>query len=604
MQNNFDTYNYMKHIFLVFASILLVCTVSFVLLDKLQEDKLQVQLENKVESVMSQTVTDMELMLYPSLVSSVVLSESDAMIHAMELNHRDKLIDQLVLMAKSYPVLTQVRILDKDGFEYCRVNSSNQGISVVSDNELQDKSKRDYYLNTKDMTDGQIYVSKLEYNMEHGELSFPLEPVIRVIKPIDSESGRLGFLVLNMAFDKMIERLVYPDMPESSGVFFLDSDNRVMLEKTAGDIEIHLATDSLNSQLSSEVKAWHQMSSSIRINDYYFHQKQFQIKPGIQLLPDDLVFNNKDQPLFNIVVYSRVIPVGFWHSIEKIDRTIIVIAILLSVLLLVIFSVGRLQLERRQSLISELNDELIISQAKLNIKKRKLQTLVSTLEHKNKLLKEFSTIVSHNFRSPVSSLGLLVGYFNENYEDMDKAELKEIVGNLNIASKSFNLLAEDLTTTINVLNREELSLQKVNIRRVVDTILLKFDEEVKNSVINFELSAWSFIAYNEEYMLLILDNLFTNAFIYKSKKRTLKISLTTSMINEKMVLQFEDNGQGLDLDLHSNNVFGMHRTFHENSEGRGMGLFLVKLYVENMGGNVFVESKPDVGTKFTLIFGS
>lgn len=35
-----------------------------------------------------------------------------------------------------------------------------------------------------------------------------------------------------------------------------------------------------------------------------------------------------------------------------------------------------------------------------------------------------------------------------------------------------------------------------------------------------------------------------------------------------------------------------------------MGLFLVKLYVENMGGNIFVESESDVGTKFTLIFGS
>lgn len=595
----------MKQLLLVFASVILVCVLSFRLIQDLQQGKQRSLVQNQVENVLNQSITDLELLIYPSLVSAVVLSNSDEMVEALKEKNKGKLVRQLSLLAQSYSALSQVRILDEGGVEYCRVNRSANGVILVPEEDLQDKSGRDYFIEATEMTKGHIYVSQLEYNKEHGELSYPLEPVIRVISPIDAENNRLGYLIFNIAFDKILRKLSYPEELHDIGVYITDLDKKVLLLKDVEGINVvtpDSGVDYLDSKLVDEVLKSDYQKGAFYDESYYIDQEKFQLNTKTHLLPKGLLFHKGSEPIFRIVVTREILPIGFWSSLEQLDRFLLSGGLVVSVALLIAFAIGRVQIEKRQKLISELNDELIISQARLNTEKRKLQSLVSRLAHKNSLLKEFSTIVSHNFRSPVSSLGLLVGYFKENYKSMEHAELKEIAGNLTIASKNFNTLADDLADTIGVINNEEIKLQKVNLRKVADRVLEKYRYEMKDSTVQFHMSEWSMIVYNEEYLRMILDHLFSNSFHYRSSKRKLIIALTTSTVNEKMVLQFEDNGQGLDLDLHANNIFGMHRTFHENPEGRGMGLFLVKLYMENLGGNVFIESKPNVGTKFTLMF--
>jgi signal transduction histidine kinase len=49
-------------------------------------------------------------------------------------------------------------------------------------------------------------------------------------------------------------------------------------------------------------------------------------------------------------------------------------------------------------------------------------------------------------------------------------------------------------------------------------------------------------------------------------------------------------------------LFGLHKTFHDNKEARGVGLFLTKTQVEAMGGTVAAESEVDKGTTFIIRF--
>lgn len=46
----------------------------------------------------------------------------------------------------------------------------------------------------------------------------------------------------------------------------------------------------------------------------------------------------------------------------------------------------------------------------------------------------------------------------------------------------------------------------------------------------------------------------------------------------------------------------MYKTFHKNSDSRGIGLFITKNQIEAMGGTVSVDSKVDHGTTFTITF--
>lgn len=65
-------------------------------------------------------------------------------------------------------------------------------------------------------------------------------------------------------------------------------------------------------------------------------------------------------------------------------------------------------------------------------------------------------------------------------------------------------------------------------------------------------------------------------------------------------MTFEDNGLGIDLEKHKDKVFGMYRTFHQNTNAKGIGLFITRNQIESLGGSIQIESTVNVGTKFTL----
>ena len=73
------------------------------------------------------------------------------------------------------------------------------------------------------------------------------------------------------------------------------------------------------------------------------------------------------------------------------------------------------------------------------------------------------------------------------------------------------------------------------------------------------------------------------------------------MLENHIHVSITDNGLGIDLKRHGGKLFGMYKTFHGNEDARGIGLFITKNQIEAMGGSIEVESKPQLGTTFTII---
>ena len=69
-------------------------------------------------------------------------------------------------------------------------------------------------------------------------------------------------------------------------------------------------------------------------------------------------------------------------------------------------------------------------------------------------------------------------------------------------------------------------------------------------------------------------------------------------------LLVSDNGIGMDLDAIKYKIFGLNQTFHHNKDGKGLGLYLVKTQLEEMGGSIEVESEIDKGSTFIITFKS
>jgi len=104
------------------------------------------------------------------------------------------------------------------------------------------------------------------------------------------------------------------------------------------------------------------------------------------------------------------------------------------------------------------------------------------------------------------------------------------------------------------------------------------------------------------YLDSILINFLSNAIKYRSPERDPIITLTLTEEDGRVVLAISDNGIGIDLERHGQKLFGMYRTFHDNKDARGIGLFITKNQLEAMGGMVKVSSTVGQGTTFSLSF--
>jgi signal transduction histidine kinase len=78
------------------------------------------------------------------------------------------------------------------------------------------------------------------------------------------------------------------------------------------------------------------------------------------------------------------------------------------------------------------------------------------------------------------------------------------------------------------------------------------------------------------YLDSILLNLVTNAIKYRSPNIPPVIEMSAKNEDEYLLLSFKDNGLGLDLAKFKDKLFGMYKTFHDNPNSRGIGLFITK----------------------------
>ncbi|OCC28252.1 Histidine kinase [Leptospira interrogans serovar Canicola] len=100
----------------------------------------------------------------------------------------------------------------------------------------------------------------------------------------------------------------------------------------------------------------------------------------------------------------------------------------------------------------------------------------------------------------------------------------------------------------------------------------------------------------------ILLNFLTNAVKYRHPDRVPEITLNAERQENRLILSIKDNGLGIDMKKYGDKLFGMYKTFHNNKDAKGIGLFITKNQVEAMGGKIEVESRLNNGTTFRIIF--
>jgi len=226
---------------------------------------------------------------------------------------------------------------------------------------------------------------------------------------------------------------------------------------------------------------------------------------------------------------------------------------------------------------------------------------LSKLFDKNNKLLDFCYIISHNLRGPISNLFMILNLMESTDSIQEitllQSKIRKIIENLDL---TFN----ELLNSIQIIEEKELIYSENNISNTIDTVLENLGMDINNSraIIDVELSDCKSIKAPASYFQSILYNLISNAIKYRSPERRLIIKIRTFLNKDNILLTITDNGLGINTKKYENSLFKLGKTFHEHSSARGFGLFLTRNQVETIGGSIWLESIPNLGTTLFVQF--
>jgi signal transduction histidine kinase len=263
-----------------------------------------------------------------------------------------------------------------------------------------------------------------------------------------------------------------------------------------------------------------------------------------------------------------------------------------------LINANRLIEEQKQALLkiqSGLQSELLARNKEL------LQSNKELVKYNNEL-QQFSYTISHNLRGPLARLMGLTNLMEKDLSELTGGQL-ELVKLVSRSAKEFDEVIRDLGKIIDIRNDIYRIREKVFFQEEWSLVLRGLVTFIQPDMrIESHFRDVPFVYTVRPIVASILYNLVSNAIKYRSPQRPLHLKIQSAQENGMTVLTVTDNGLGMNLDQFNRNIFGLYKRFHTHTDGKGLGLYLVKLQIESLGGTVEVSSELNVGTTFKVSF--
>lgn len=253
---------------------------------------------------------------------------------------------------------------------------------------------------------------------------------------------------------------------------------------------------------------------------------------------------------------------------------------------------------------NRLNTTLSKQKQQLEEQRDQLITLSRQLEDATHAKLAFFTNVSHDFRTPLTLIADPVEQLQES-RHLDEHERFL----LNIIHKNVTVLLRLINQILDFRKFEDGKLQLSLTRFDLRTSLLEWTDAFRTlsfrKHIHFHIEADANADYtvvaDAEKLERIVYNLLSNAFKFTPENGTIQVSLTLFDRDDvpSFRLKVSDTGVGMPAE-HVQHIFDSFYQIDVHHAGSGIGLALVKAFVEMHHGNIRVDTTPGQGTSFTI----
>ncbi len=248
------------------------------------------------------------------------------------------------------------------------------------------------------------------------------------------------------------------------------------------------------------------------------------------------------------------------------------------------------------------NNNSRVSGIQTDITKQKETEL--QLIRSNKELEQFAYITSHDLQAPLRHIWTFMDLARIN---LNKNKKQQALININTVLATCTHLKNLVSDLLNYsrIGRNQITFSNTNPLSTIIHAQNILSDEIKASNATFEISSNlpDNILANEEYLIDVFVNLFSNSIKYKKDNEAPIIKVSYSFENHKNIFCITDNGIGIP-DLELEKIFDIFRRSstesHLKKVGSGIGLSTVKKIIELHGGNIEVSSEEGAYSSFTF----
>jgi signal transduction histidine kinase len=258
------------------------------------------------------------------------------------------------------------------------------------------------------------------------------------------------------------------------------------------------------------------------------------------------------------------------------------------------------QLEEKNNALLTGEEKLWSANEELQSQQEELKQTVDELASRNFELDQLVYKTSHDIRSPLTSI---LGLANVMKAERDTTQWPIYLSHIENRILTLDRFVQSMINYAKA-SRSKLEVQQIDFNKIVEQTKheLAYMKGFDSLAISLESTGVEVNFYGDLFRLQILfNNIISNAIKYQNPyaaQHYLRILVNLTPMQAEIT--FTDNGIGIKED-HINRIFDMFYRATENTDGSGLGLYIVKQNVEKMKGKISLKSQYGIMTEFVVV---
>ncbi len=220
------------------------------------------------------------------------------------------------------------------------------------------------------------------------------------------------------------------------------------------------------------------------------------------------------------------------------------------------------------------------------------------LETSNAALEQFAYSTSHDLKEPLRSISSFSQLLGNRYEKKLGEEGMEYVEFISKNARRMHELVEGILSYARI-GQEKAQLELISTNAIIDQVLENLSESVIDSNALIETGELPEVYAEENRLLRVFQNLIANAIKFRSEERPLAVKISSQTGKNNYTFSVADNGKGINMS-YKDHIFQMFKQLNSSDrfKGSGVGLSICKRIIEDLGGEIWVQSEIGKGSTF------